>query len=97
MDRLENYFKAVNEEITTNLKLFDDIKMENKQAYDTINRNLDDLRQIYEGDLNKYEETVDKSIAYNEALYQRVEKDAHYLSEDQDGLKKRLMLLERRV
>lgn len=54
------------------MKLFDDIKLENKQSYETINRNLDDLREIYEKDLNKYEENVDKSINYNEALFQRV-------------------------
>ena len=54
VERLEGYFKAVGEEITTNLKLFDDIKMENKQAYETIHRNLDDLRHIYESDLAKY-------------------------------------------
>lgn len=29
------------------MKLFDDIKLENKQAYETIHRNLDDLREIY--------------------------------------------------
>lgn len=58
---------------------------------------MDDLRLIYEGDLNKYEENVDKSIGYNEALYQRVEKDAHYLGEDQDHVRKRLMLLEKKI
>lgn len=79
------------------MKLFDDIKLENKQAYETINRNLDDLREIYEKDLNKYEENVDKSINYNEALFQRVEKDAHYLSDDQDGLRKKLLNLEKRI
>lgn len=72
VDRLESYFKSINEEITANLKLFDDIKMENKQAYESIHRNLDDLKLIYEGDLNKYEQTVDKQIGYSEALFQRV-------------------------
>lgn len=58
---------------------------------------MDDLREIYEKDLTKYEENVDKSINYNEALFQRVEKDAHYLSEDQDGLRKKLFNLEKRI
>ena len=40
--------------MTANTKLFDDIKLENKQAYESINRNLDDLREIYEKDLSKY-------------------------------------------
>jgi hypothetical protein len=93
VEKIETYFKVVNEEITSNLKLFDDIKLENKQAYETIDRNLDDLRLIYEGDLTKYEETVDKSINYNEAMFQRVEKDAHYLSEDQDNVRKKMLML----
>ena len=75
------------------MKLFDDIKLENKQAYESINRNLDDLREIYEKDLSKYEETVDKSISYNEALFNRVEKDGNYLSDDQDILRKKLFHL----
>ena len=79
------------------MKLFDDIKLENKQAYESINRNLEDLRQIYEKDLNKYEETVDKSISYNEALFNRVEKDGNYLSDDQDILRKKLFHLQKRI
>lgn len=93
VERIETYFKVVGEEITSNKKLFDDIKLENKQAYESIHRNLDDLRLIYENDLNKYEESVDKSINYNEALFQRVEKDAQYLSDDQDHLRKKLLFL----
>lgn len=97
VDRMETYFKAVGEEITINMKLFDDIKLENRQAYESIHRNLDDLRLIYERDLNTYEESVDKAIAYNTALFQRVEKDAHYLSEDQDGLRRKLLSMEKRI
>lgn len=97
VDRMETYFKAVGEEITINMKLFDDIKLENRQAYESIHRNLDDLRLIYERDLNIYEESVDKAIAYNTALFQRVEKDAHYLSEDQDGLRRKLLSMEKRI
>ena len=97
VEQIENYFQEVNEEITANLKLFDDIKLENKQAYESIDRNLEDLKEIYEKDLNKYEENVDKSITYNEALFSRVEKDANYLSEDQDMLRKKLINLEKKV
>jgi hypothetical protein len=97
VERIETYFKTVNEAITSNVKLFDDIKLDNKQAYDSINRNLDDLREIYEKDLGKYEEAVDKQVTYNEALFARVEKDANYLTHDQDTLRKKLILLEKRV
>ncbi len=71
--------------------------MENKQSYESINRNLDDLKFIYETDLNKYEEYVDKTVNYNEALFQRVEKDAQYLGEDQDNLRKKMLLLEKKI
>ena len=91
VERIEAYFKVVGEEITSNKKLFDDIKLENKQAYESIHRNLD------ENDLNKYEESVDKSINYNEALFHRVEKDAQYLSDDQDHLRKKLLFLEKKI
>lgn len=47
VEKIETFFKSVNEEITCNMKLFDDIKLDNKQTYQSINRNLDDLREIY--------------------------------------------------
>jgi hypothetical protein len=40
---------------------------------------------------------VDKAILQSQALYQRVEKDAHYLSEDQDNLRKKLLFLEKKI
>ena len=36
-------------------------------------------------------------IAYNESLYNRVEKDVHYLHNDQELLKKKILSLQKRV
>ena len=40
---------------------------------------------------------MDKSINYNEALFNRVEKDANYLCDDQDQLRKKMFGLEKRI
>ena len=36
-------------------------------------------------------------IAYNESLYDRVEKDVHYLHNDLENLKKKITALEKRT
>ena len=40
---------------------------------------------------------MDKSIQYNEALYVRLEKDVYYLRDDQDNVRRKMLVLEKRI
>ena len=52
--------------------MYDEIVSEDKDTHDKIKRNLDDIKVIFVNDLDKFEETVDMAIKYNEALYGRL-------------------------
>jgi chromosome segregation ATPase len=68
-----------------------------KQTFQTLERNLEDVKSIYEKDIDKFEENVDKGLKYNESLYDRVEKDVHYLHNDQEVLKKKIISLQKKA
>lgn len=58
---------------------------------------MEDIKTIFVNDLDKFEENVDKSIQYNEALYTRLEKDVYYLRDDQDNLRRKMLQMEKRI
>lgn len=104
LETLEKQYNCINEEITTNLKVYDvyvylnqEIVAEDKETYSKIKRNLEDIKVIFVNDLDKFEQTVHKSIEYNEALYNRLEKDAHYLRDDQETLRKKMIQMDKRI
>jgi hypothetical protein len=74
-----------------------EIVAEDRDTHEKIKRNLEDIRTIFTNDLDKFEENVDKDIAYNEALYTRLEKDAYYLRDDQENLRGKMQMMERRI
>ena len=94
---LERDYYDINESITANLKIYDEIVSEDRDTHDKIKRNLDDIKAIFENDLNKFEETVDMSIKYNEALYGRLEKDAYYLRDDQEAIRHKMLRMEKKI
>lgn len=58
---------------------------------------MEDIKTIFVNDLDKFEQTVDQAVQYNEALYNRLEKDVYYLRDDQEGLRRKMLMMEKRV
>lgn len=72
LEVLEREYALISEDITQNLKVYDEIVAEDKDTHDKIKRNLDDIKTIFVNDLDKFEQAVDLGIQYNEALYARL-------------------------
>ena len=58
---------------------------------------MENIKTIFTNDLDKFEENVDKAITYNEALYGRLEKDVYYLRDDQESLRQKMQMMEKRI
>ena len=97
LDILERQYDFINDSITENLKVYDEILNEDKDTHDKIKRNLDDIKTIFVNDLEKFDEAVEIAIKYNEALYTRLEKDSYYLRDDQENLRRKMLRMEKRI
>lgn len=97
LDILERQYDFINDSITENLKVYDEILNEDKDTHDKIKRNLDDIKTIFVNDLDKFDEAVEIAIKYNEALYTRLEKDSYYLRDDQENLRRKMLRMEKRI
>ena len=54
-------------------------------------------KTIFINDLDKFEQNIDQSMQYNKPLYTRLEKDVYYLRDDQDNVRRRMLVMEKRI